>query len=744
MDESPPYIGQRRSYGGALCSVRYHGPLSGTKGEWLGVEWDDPTRGKHDGVHEGQRIFQCLSSSPTAASFVRPSRKPDPERTLLDAIRFKYGRAKQDANVKAGGGEASNVIAISGKIVEEVGFEKIQKQLSVLAELRIVLADELTVFGVARRDATTQEIEDAQQALSKTCPSIAELDIGWNPIETWQDVAYMSRPFKKLKILKASGLRLHDYQRERFAKKDESFQNVEELHLSEYLLKPEQVIQILSPSGSIAFPALKTLMLLDNNFDSFELVARVKFPSITTIVFDNNKFANLSCLRTIFSLFPNTTALSFQGNMISHIGLNAGASNKLPIFDKLETLNVTGNHISDYTFVNSLPTLFPNLTSLHISRNPLYQTPIQQESQDQSFDASKQPQRGSQTAGAQSDSISYYLTLARIPKLLSLNYTTITLRDREEGEIYYLSVAEKEIRTVLDTINHDRARNADPSNGASSLERHVESIRSNHPLYSSLCTKYDRDDLLDRALQFSRATAHAVAEEDDNDGVKSKIETYPAGTLGSRLVDAFFYIPDADADAEESSRADGMLSTEQFSFKEGLQTGPKSLKSLTRALPTTISVYRLKSLVAKAFALAPLQFKLVYESHEFDPVEPISRNTGANDGGITRAGGQSNQKRVWDAWGDWDVDSSESESADVDGKPGDGQKAKDSLGPDGRPLLPLFIVRDGQRFKKRETEILDGMRPWGDFLDLEGSPWSDGGGREGRMLRGIRVRVEPF
>ncbi|KEF56081.1 uncharacterized protein A1O9_07662 [Exophiala aquamarina CBS 119918] len=737
MDENPPYIGQRRSYGGALCSVRYYGPLSGTKGEWLGVEWDDPTRGKHDGVHEGQRIFQCLSSSPTAASFVRPSRKPDPERTLLEAIRFKYGRAKKAPHGEAGGVETTSTIAISGKVVEEVGFEKIQKQLSVLAELRIVLADELTVIGVARRDATTQEIEGARQELGKTCPSIAELDIGWNPIETWQDVAYMSQPFKKLKILKASGLRLHDYQRERFAKKDQSFQHVEELHLSECLLEPEQVIQILSPSASIAFPALKTLMLLDNNFDSFTLVARVKLPSITTIIFDNNKFTSLSCLKPIFSLFPNTTTLSFQGNMISHIGLDAVASGKLPVFENLETLNLTGNNIQDYSFVNYLPTVFPNLTSLRISRNPLYQTSAQQEPQDRPSEASKQPERGSQTAGAQSDSISYYLTLARIPKLVSLNYTTITSRDREEGEIYYLSVAEKEISLVLDTV--DRDRGSDSSKVVSALESHVDSIRGKHPLYSSLCAKYERDDLLERALQIYRATAHTVAEVDGAGGVKTNIETYAAGTLGSRLVDAFFYVPDTVI-----SHADGILSTAQPPLNEGSPVGVEtgSLKSLSRALPTTISVYRLKSLVAKSFSLAPLQFKLVYESHEYDPVEPISRNTGAaNDGG----GDHSDEKNSWVAWGDWDVDSSESESRD-DGDRNDDQSAKTTVGDDGCLLRePLFIVRDGQRFKKRETQILDGMRPWGDFLDLEGSPWTNGGGgREGRLLRGVRVRVEPF
>ena len=52
-------IGQRRSYDGAPCTVRYAGEVAGTSGAWLGVEWDDPARGKHDGQYKGVRYFSC-------------------------------------------------------------------------------------------------------------------------------------------------------------------------------------------------------------------------------------------------------------------------------------------------------------------------------------------------------------------------------------------------------------------------------------------------------------------------------------------------------------------------------------------------------------------------------------------------------------------------------------------------------------------------------------------------------------
>jgi len=52
-------IGQRRSFDGHLCTIRYVGSVQGTAGDWLGVEWDDATRGKHAGEHKGIRYFTC-------------------------------------------------------------------------------------------------------------------------------------------------------------------------------------------------------------------------------------------------------------------------------------------------------------------------------------------------------------------------------------------------------------------------------------------------------------------------------------------------------------------------------------------------------------------------------------------------------------------------------------------------------------------------------------------------------------
>jgi dynactin complex subunit len=56
----PPPLGARIDYAGYRGSIRYVGQVLNSQGLWLGVEWDDLIRGKHNGVKDGVPYFQCL------------------------------------------------------------------------------------------------------------------------------------------------------------------------------------------------------------------------------------------------------------------------------------------------------------------------------------------------------------------------------------------------------------------------------------------------------------------------------------------------------------------------------------------------------------------------------------------------------------------------------------------------------------------------------------------------------------
>lgn len=209
------YRGCRLSYAGATCTVWYIGPVQHTKGSWLGVEWDDPSRGKHNGSYDGLRYFDCTytegspcctkaklklqpgqSPSPTAGSFVRPNRPIDKPLSFLDALKKKYASPDVSAS------EAT--IQISGKTVEEIGFQKVAAQLATLHELRIVLLDGLCVRGILDRPClSVQELllQERQRIQDQTL-KVQELGLSRNLIEEWADVVGICSALRFLTVLK--------------------------------------------------------------------------------------------------------------------------------------------------------------------------------------------------------------------------------------------------------------------------------------------------------------------------------------------------------------------------------------------------------------------------------------------------------------------------------------------------------------------------------------------------------------
>lgn len=60
MVEDQKYeIASRIECDGYRGTLKYVGPVGSTKGEWLGIDWDDSTRGKHNGTYEGVEYFQA-------------------------------------------------------------------------------------------------------------------------------------------------------------------------------------------------------------------------------------------------------------------------------------------------------------------------------------------------------------------------------------------------------------------------------------------------------------------------------------------------------------------------------------------------------------------------------------------------------------------------------------------------------------------------------------------------------------
>lgn len=110
-------------------SVPYFGSCAAFSGTWVGVEWDQPSRGKHDGSTGGVRYFECLSG-PTAGSFIR-SGKVHCGETVLNALQERYFNQKAEGSTVA---EDKVYISTARRdiLVEMVGEEQVQQRQSQL------------------------------------------------------------------------------------------------------------------------------------------------------------------------------------------------------------------------------------------------------------------------------------------------------------------------------------------------------------------------------------------------------------------------------------------------------------------------------------------------------------------------------------------------------------------------------------------------------------------------------------
>lgn len=163
-------------------------------------------------VHFIESSTLGISKQPNAASFVRPTRPIDKGQSFLEALHQKYASEFEEEREKKKAFEddkkdfqMNDVIKFNGKVVEEVGFEKIRKQLAALQELKVVLLDGLRIAGVLSNGSIRRDdprYDEELQSISRTCPRIIELDLSRNLLYHWQDVQDICKQLTRLKSLK--------------------------------------------------------------------------------------------------------------------------------------------------------------------------------------------------------------------------------------------------------------------------------------------------------------------------------------------------------------------------------------------------------------------------------------------------------------------------------------------------------------------------------------------------------------
>ncbi|KAF9876467.1 tubulin-specific chaperone [Colletotrichum karsti] len=477
---SKNHIGQRLSYDGALCTVRYIGAVAGTSGTWLGVEWDDTGRGKHDGQHKDVRYFTCLSKSPTAASFVRPTRPADAAQSFVAALNGKYA---SEAAAERDQPEIQ-IVFFGKKPAEEVGFDKIRRQLARVEDLTIVILDGARV---------AVDVAPGDKGVRETSPLVTELDLSRNLFEEFGQVVRICGELESLGSLRLNGNRFRVIENE----ETKAFAKVTELELEETLLDWESLSGVARK-----FPLLSSFSCSLNQLSTLPTVSFGHLAdTLTTLDLEFNEFASFSELASLASL-TSLRNLHLKGNNISTI---SHPSVPAPVFPPaLQYVDISYNAVTSWSFVDALPSSFPGLTALRFAHNPIYERP----------DPEAQGGGGNQT---KSTDEAYMVTIGRLGCLKALNFTSISASDRSNAEMFYLSRIARQLASVPEAAEAE--------------------VLAQHARYAELCAIYGAPDVIRRdeinpsylearliTVHFSH---HATTENPTETTITTKTTTLP-------------------------------------------------------------------------------------------------------------------------------------------------------------------------------------------------------------------------
>ncbi|CAO3662689.1 unnamed protein product [Umbelopsis vinacea] len=500
----PPHIpsflklGDRIQVDENIATIRYIGPVDQTDGEWLGIEWDDASRGKHNGEKDGISYFSCRY--PGAGSFIRYSAKRVHAGTTLplalkekylpsnlDLLQNDYNPEHDKRHVQFGGNKSITV--------ETVGFEKIERKLCNLESLAVAGLKSMRISS-----------EGSELEIANTCPNLTDLDLSNNLITTWETVLKIVDQLRRLKILWLNGMRLSkalDINVQCYS----SFDSLKVLSLRSTLITCED-IRAIAP----LLVNLEELSIGCNELKDIDIVsnADTAFQRLRLIHLESNEIDSWEKVCKLSKL-PSLEQINLTGNKIPSI-----TSRNENAFPKLKYLHLNNNLISDWQSIDALDS-YNTLEHVRCKDNPVFE-------------------------GLDVYQINVQL-VGRISSLARANGNTILPKDRADMERYYLKLCTNGAASDGDIIKkHPRYHTLCEKHGkpiADKTEQNSSSALKNRLLNIRLCHRDGGVDQLERV--------HLVSELPQS--IKS-VEKKLLGTMTVRtlqnIIQKLFQIPVSD------------------------------------------------------------------------------------------------------------------------------------------------------------------------------------------------------
>ncbi|KAH3669543.1 hypothetical protein WICMUC_004965 [Wickerhamomyces mucosus] len=325
------YIGERLSYSGELCTVKFVGEIPAWKDEIaIGVEWDNPLKGKHNGIFQGVEYFKV--SQLNSGSFLKSKRKHDGTIEFYESLLNTYAEDYKQQEIKIG-----------SKKVESYGFEKLQLLQSDFNYLKNI--------SLSRKRINRFDLDNYNNKFKGNLQNLQEIDLSFNLFEEFNQILTILQCLNIKKIV-LIGNRFNFF----IPQVEIKIDSVESLDLSLTFIN-----EVIISELPLLFPKLKELSLGYNNFNSLKSDI-IYFPCLKTLDLSYNEFKEIpKNLQNLSSL----KKLNLNNNLIRIL--------QKITFQNIEELDIRRNQIENWNEIDQLFENFPNLKNLRINDNPIFE-----------------------------------------------------------------------------------------------------------------------------------------------------------------------------------------------------------------------------------------------------------------------------------------------------------------------------------------------------------------------------------
>lgn len=416
-----PSIGSRIALGKWRGTIRFAGQVASTNGNWLGIEWDDAEKGKHDGVHNGKRYFSCQRGV-NSGSFIRPNAAGlSFGSSYLQAVKEKY-IGKDEATSSDGASQQHySRKTLADVEIDVPNLEMIKKKNAMLDKLKMIglggWKDDQGEEEILVAKAFDSKAGEKQGDIFSTTPLVSSLDLSRSLLSNWKEVERIAKELPQLTFLSLHFNRFDD-----FTIRDDSFRRLEELQIDATLMTWREVKMIAR-----RMPRLERLQMGCNGIvrlvdDDDDEERQVAMPNLLSINLAENCLNDWNdVVQGLSQACPRIKTLILSQNQLTSISPQRASSMSTKL-ESVEKLSLIGNALQNWNDLESLVEWLPKVKDLSIGEEGNYQF-LQS--------IPKEERR--------------LLVIARLDFLESLNHAIISLFERKDAELFYLSRLEREI-----------------------------------------------------------------------------------------------------------------------------------------------------------------------------------------------------------------------------------------------------------------------------------------------------------